>query len=138
MNHAGFAAAAILTFGLLAPLGTVSSATSATSAPQASWVQLTPADPHPNKGKKKGHHKFVLTGRVTGVGSNTLSFVVHGGKKSLRGDTLTVNVSSSAKIHRNNDRTGLGAIRTGDHVNVKGTKDGGTYTATRIAASKRH
>jgi hypothetical protein len=135
MKRARFAAAAILTLGLLAPAGT---ATSAVAAPQVSSSQAPATDHHPNKGKKNGHHKFVLSGRVTSVGANTLTFVVHGGKRSLRGQPLTVNVAPSAKIHRNNDRTGLGAIQPTDHVNVKGIKDGGTYTATRISASKRH
>jgi len=151
VSRTRLAAAAIITFGLLAP---VAAATSASAAPaecgQAALhkdfkhSKNAKAQSAQSKGKKVGHNKltFVHAGKVTGVDTNlgTISFVVRGGQvKAIRGCIIDVNVPATAKIKRNDATATLADIKIGDHVNVKGTlaKDGTTfiYTATRVAAS---
>jgi sRNA-binding protein len=153
MSRTRLAAAALVTFGLLAP---VAAATSASAAPatcgQAAMakdfkhIKHAKAQAAKSKGKKVGHSKltFVHAGKVTAVDTtaSTVSFVVRGGQvKALRGCTIVVNVPATAKIMRNDAVATLADIAVGDHVNVKGTlaKDATTgditYTATRVAAS---
>jgi len=153
MSRTRLAAAAIVTFGLLAP---VAAATSASAAPaecgQAALAKdfkhskNAAAQAAQSKGKKKGHNRltFVHAGRVTAVDTTagTVSFVVRGGQvKALRGCTITVVVPATAKIHRDDATATLADIAVGDHVNVKGTlaKDAltseVTYTASRVSAS---
>ena len=151
MTRTRIAAAAILTLGLLAPAAV---ATAAPSAPRACGEAAQVKDHKANKanakakdakakGKKKGHSKpaFVHAGKVTAVGTSTLTFVVRGGQvKALRGCTLTVEVNADTKINRNDAAATLADVVVGDHVNVKGktTRDAVsgdvTYTATRVSA----
>ena len=146
MTRTRLAAAAILTLGLLAPVAT---ATSAAAAPKACGesvqIKAHKASVAAAKGKKKGHNRpaFVHAGKVTAVDAeaSTLTFVVRGGQnKALRGCTLTVVVTGSTKVNRNDAPASLAAVVAGDHVNVKGTttRDAATgnvtYTATRISA----
>jgi len=144
MTRTRIAAAAVLTLGLLAP---VAVATSASAAPQTCSDHVLLKDHKINKGlaKKKGLNKptFVHAGRVTAVDTTgkTVSFVVRGGQnKAIRGCVLTVLVTDTTKIRRNDNASTLADIQVGDHVNVKGTSargegDNVVYTAKRIAAS---
>lgn len=144
MTRTRIAATAILTLGLLAP---VAVATSASAAPQTCSDHVLLKDHKVNKGvaKKKGLNKptFVHAGRVTAVDTTakTVSFIVRGGQnKSIRGCVITVLVTDTTKIRRNDNASTLADIKVGDHVNVKGTSargegDSVIYTAKRIAAS---
>jgi hypothetical protein len=153
MSRTRLAAAAVVTFALLAP---VAAATSASAAPAAcgqaalhkDFKHSKNAKPRAakSKGKKVGHSKltFVHAGKVNAVDTtaHTISFVVRGGQvKALRGCTITVQVPTTAKIVRNDAPATLAEIAVGDHVNVKGnlakaaTTGDITYTATRVAAS---
>jgi hypothetical protein len=155
MTRTRLAAAAIVTFGLLAP---VAAATSASAKPvECGQAALAKDFKHAkkakavaahNKGKKKGHAKltFVHAGTVKSVDAvnGTLSFVVRGGQvKALRGCMITVAVPDTAKVKRGDAAATLADVVVGDHVNVKGTlgkDDAGvvSYTATRVAASAKH
>lgn len=92
------------------------------------------------KKAKKVKSTFVNGGWVTGVTATTLTFHVKGGPdKCLRNTDLTVTVTDTTKITKNDAVVPLSEVLVGDHVNVKGTKatvvDVGTqYTATRISA----
>ena len=151
MNRTRFAAAAVLTLGLLAPAGV---AAAAPKAPPVCGQAAIAKDHKVNKanakskaakakGKKKGHAKatFVHAGKVTAVAADSVSFVVRGGQvKALRGCTITVMVTETTKVNRNDAPASLATVVVGDHVNVKGTTaknaESGviTYTATRVAA----
>lgn len=131
-------AAAVLALGLVAP----ATPAMAQSDHHTTTVSAA-ATPH---GKQKGHEhkkpkiKFTLAGRLVSVdaGANTLSFTVHGGKKALRNTTLTVSVGPNARIKRNGKTVALSALQAGDHVSIKGTHVGTTYTATKVTAQARH
>lgn len=87
---------------------------------------------------KKNLNAFVSAGTVTAVNvaAGTITFTVQGGRdKALRGKPLTVLVTATTKIHRGEAVATLATVLVGDHVNVKGTKAGTVYTATRVAAS---
>ncbi|MGQ0630281.1 MAG: hypothetical protein ACT4P1_04515 [Sporichthyaceae bacterium] len=144
MTRTRLAAAAVLSLALLAP---VAAASSAAAAPKACGESVQVKDHKANKAKakKKGHNKvtFVHGGKVMAVEATagTLTFVVRGGQnKALRGCTLTVVVTESTKINRDDAPVVLGAITPTDKVNVKGTTSRDattgevTYTATRISA----
>lgn len=92
------------------------------------------------KGAKaaKVRTKFVNAGTVTAVNAaaGTITLRVRGGRdKALRGQLLTVTVTATTKIQRNDAAATLASVAVGDHVNVKGTKAGTAYTAVRVAAS---
>ncbi len=87
------------------------------------------------KKAKKVKVKFVYAGMLTAVGTDSITFTVHGGPdKALRGCPLTVAVTGTTKIVRDDVIAPLASLVAGDHVNVKGTKVGVAYTATRISA----
>jgi hypothetical protein len=95
-----------------------------------------PAHPKPAH-PKPGRTQFVAAGRLVSVdpAAGTLTFTVHGGRdKALRGHTLTVTVTAATRIRRNATGAALTDLLPGDHLNVKGTKTGTTYTATRVSA----
>ncbi len=151
MNRTRLVAAAVLTLGLLAPAGV---AAAAPKAPPVCGQAAIAKDHKVNKanakakaakakGKKKGHSKpaFVHAGKVTAVAADSVSFVVRGGQvKALRGCTITVVVTSTTKVNRNDGPSSLASVLVGDHVNVKGTTAKNaetgivTYTATRVSA----
>lgn len=156
MTRTRIAAAAVLTLGLLAPVAAASTASAAPPRACGESVQVkdykiskanAKAKDAKAKSKKKAHTKpaFVHGGTVTAVNATTtpttLTFVVRGGQnKALRGCTLTVVLTATTKITRNNADSSLGSIEVRDHVNVKGTTaldSAGkvVYTATRIAAA---
>jgi hypothetical protein len=101
------------------------------------------ATPH---GKQNGHvHKkpkvkFSLAGRLVSADTtaNTLTFTVHGGKKAQRNTDVTVAVTPDTRIKRNGKVATLAALQAGDHVSIKGTHVGTTYTATKVHARARH
>ena len=78
--------------------------------------------------------KFTSAGLVTGVGAESLTVTldVKGGNQKLKGQSLTVNVPSSAKVTRNGVAATLADLLPGDHVAIQGTKVGTTYTAAMV------
>jgi Domain of unknown function (DUF5666) len=131
-------AAAALTFGLLA--------TATPAMAQSDHHGTTVAASVQSHGKQKGHiHKkpkikFNLAGRLVSVDTtaNTLSFAVHGGPKATRNSTLTVTVTPDTRIKRNGKPVALSALQAGDHVSIKGTHVGTTFTATKVHAEAHH
>src|SRR6202008_4311395 len=98
MNRTRAVAAGLLTIGLLAP--SQAFAAPATDTHAASVVK----HPSSNHGMKKGHNKarFTLARTGAGVSSGSLSFRVHGGQnKALRGQVITVVITSNTKIRHN-------------------------------------
>lgn len=90
------------------------------------------------KKAKKNANKFVNAGTVTAVDATagTITFTVQGGRdKALRGKPLTVLVTATTKIERDDKAVALSTVVVGDHVNAKGTKAGAVYTATRVSIS---
>lgn len=86
----------------------------------------------------KVRDKFVHAGTVTGVdlAAGTVTLTVHGGRdKALRGKPLTVKTTATTKVTRGDAVATLAAVVVGDHVNVKGTKAGSAYVATRVSAA---
>lgn len=99
------------------------------------------------KKEKKVKTSFVNAGWVTtAVTPTALTFTVKGGPdKCLRGTDLTVVITDTTKIMKDDVVVPATSIAVGDHVNVKGTKaklvqsgdlisGGSLYTATRISA----
>lgn len=146
--HMRAAVITAIVLGLAAPAAVAANASEptkgATKAAEAKAAHKPehPAKPAKAKAKAKAKHEhnlFVNAGTVTAVDATagTLTFTVRGGRdKALRGKPLTVTVTATTKIRRNDADAKLAAVVVGDHVNVKGTKKAGVYTATRIAASK--
>lgn len=164
MMRSRLAAAAVLSLSLLAP---VAVASTAAAAPKTCSESVLVKDHKVNKAqakaknakakakakgkgqgkaKKHGHAKpsFVHAGKVNAVDATagTVTFVVRGGQnKALRGCLLTVVVTATTKIQRDDVAATLADVVAGDHVNVKGgtTRDAVTgdvtYTATRVSAS---
>ncbi|HEY3604377.1 MAG TPA: DUF5666 domain-containing protein [Sporichthyaceae bacterium] len=131
-------AAAALALGLLAP------ATPAMA--QSDHHGTTVSASAQSHGKQNGHvhkkpkAKFSLAGRLVSVDTtaNTLTFTVHGGKKALRNTDVTVAVTPDTRIKRNGKAATLATLQAGDHVSIKGTHVGTTYTATKVHAQARH
>lgn len=144
MKRMSLAAAAVLTLGLLAPAAT------AIAAPTTCGKALIKEHKKNDHRKANGHTKakFVYSGKAfadavpaTADGPGTLIVTVRGGKnKALRGCEVPVRLTTTTKINRNDASVGAGAIKMGDHVNVKGTsdwdKDSGKliFKATRVSA----
>lgn len=81
--------------------------------------------------------RFVATGVVTAVDApaGTLSVLVDGGTKSLRGAEVTVTVPSDVAVNRDDVAATLGDVLVGDHVAVRGARSGETLTANRVNAT---
>ena len=137
--------AAVITaiiLGLAAPAAVAANASEptkgATKATEAKAAHKPEHRAKPTEAKHE-HNRFVNAGTVTAVDTTagTITFTVRGGReKSLRGKSLTVVVTASTKIRRHDADAKLVDVIVGDHVNVKGTKKDGVYTATRVSASK--
>jgi hypothetical protein len=78
---------------------------------------------------------FSATGTLTGVDPTalTVTLLVKGGKDA-RGTSLTVAVSSTARINLNDTPSTLAALPLGAHVAVSGTTSNTVRTASRINA----
>lgn len=140
MHRRRLAAATVVTFSLLAPLGGPSSA-SAAPAECGSKKEIRDHKQNKRKAKRKGHHKprFAHHGKVTAVDldARSVTLVVRGGqKKFLRGCALTVDVTRDTKLRRNGKQADLTAFGKGDRVSVKGTSTRRSgeinYTAKRV------
>lgn len=140
--HMRAAVITAIVLGLAAPAAVAANASEPTRGATTSTAAKASHKPeHPVKPAKAKHerNRFVNAGTVTAVDATagTLTFTVQGGRdKALRGKPLTVLVTATTKIHRNDADAKLTDVVVGDHVNVKGTKKDGVYTATRVAASK--
>lgn len=138
-THKRVAVITAMVLGLTAPAAVAASA----HEPNVSKKPASAATNKPTKVAKvakikKNANKFVNAGTVTAVNAaaGTITFTVQGGRdKALRGNPLTVLVTATTKIHRGEAVATLASVLVGDHVNVKGTKAGAVYTATRVSAS---
>ena len=138
-THKRVAVITAMVLGLTAPAAVAASA----HEPKVSKKPASAATDKPTEVAKvakikKNANKFVNAGTVTAVNAaaGTITFTVQGGRdKALRGKPLTVLVTATTKIHRGEAVATLASVLVGDHVNVKGTKAGTVYTATRVAAS---
>ncbi len=80
---------------------------------------------------------FALGGALTAVdaAAGTVSFTVQGGHdKTLRGTVVTVKVTDTTKISRDDAPATLPDLLSGDHVSVKGASVNGVRTASRVSA----
>lgn len=90
---------------------------------------------HAAKHAKHHHRKFVVVGSVTAVGASSITVMVHGGnQRALAGHDKVVNVAANASIRRNDAGATLADVKAGDHVMLQGTKDGDTFTASKVRA----
>jgi hypothetical protein len=160
MTRTRIAAAAVLTLGLLAPVGLASTASAAPKVKECSDAALAKdhkqnkanakAADAKNNGNKAGHSKprFVYNGTIDSVDATagTITFKVRGGTSQvLRNCLLTVIVTADTKITRNHAAASIDNVLKGDHINAKGTTkpnlDDATkidYTATRVSVQSKH
>lgn len=113
----------------------------ATIALAATGVSAAPAFAKGDHGAKhaahaaKHHGKFVLVGTVTAADGGSITLTVKGGnQRDLRGTSQVVTVAPGASVQRNDADAQLSDVLVGDHVMVKGTKDGAGFTATKVRA----
>ena len=95
--------------------------------PVASFAQTAPAAPAKAEKAEKSAKKVAsktTSGVVKSVSDSQL-VITHGSGKSAKDETFVVNAST----------TKTGTIETGARVQVHYTSEGGTMTATAIAAS---
>jgi hypothetical protein len=74
----------------------------------------------------------VQRGRVTAVSATSVTV------RSADGFTSSYAVSATSTIRDRKQRTGIGTVRTGDHVAVFATRSGGTATVRRLNDTTRH
>ena len=123
-------ASATAAYAAASPTGLANSAAGRAKAAAAK------AKTKPAKAAKPAKAQFVHAGTVTAVSPTSVTFTVHGGRdKALRGKPLTVVVTATTKVTRGDAAATIASVVVGDHVNVKGTKAGAVYTATRVSAS---
>jgi Cu/Ag efflux protein CusF len=82
--------------------------------------------------------RFVAVGLVTAVDATTVEVQLAGGTlKALRraGDPVTFTVAEDATIKRDGETVALDALQVGDHVMLKGAKDGEDFVARKVRAS---
>lgn len=86
--------------------------------------------------KARRNPRFVVVGKVTAVGADTLTLLVKGGnQKAMRGQPATVKVPATAKVTRNGEKVALSAVQVGDHVAVQGKKVGSDLVARAVHAA---
>jgi hypothetical protein len=79
--------------------------------------------------------RFTATGTLVSVDGDTLTVSVQGGnRKALKGTDATFTVAEGAKINRDDAPATLADLVPGDHVMVKGSKDGETLVAGKVNA----
>jgi Cu/Ag efflux protein CusF len=82
--------------------------------------------------------RFVATGVVTAVDASSVEVQLTGGTlKALRraGTPVTFTVAENATIRRDGETVALDALQLGDHVMLKGAKDGENFVARKVRAS---
>lgn len=79
--------------------------------------------------------RFVATGTVVAVGTDSLTVAVKGGNsKALRGTEATFVVPADARVNRDDTPATLADVLAGDHVAVKGASKDGALVASRVNA----
>lgn len=78
--------------------------------------------------------KFTAAGYVTSVGTDTLSLTldVNGGNQRMKGQSMTVNVPSTARVTREGVVATLADLLPGDHVAIQGIRVDTTFTAIKV------
>jgi hypothetical protein len=103
---------------------------------------------HAHQAKAKSHSshkhhgkpapaKFTAVGTVTAVDptGGTITLADKGGSKDLHGKSVTVTVSPSTKVTRDDAPSSLSSVQVGDHVAANGTRaDGGVLNAKHVNA----
>ena len=80
--------------------------------------------------------RFTATGTLVSVSGDTLTVSVKGGnRKSLKGTDAVFTVAEGAKINRDDAPATLADLVAGDHVAVKGMRDGETLLASKVNAT---
>ncbi len=126
-----------------APHATVAAAEKAptTKAPKAKAPKAkapsakAPTKKAPEKAPKVKAVRMTLSGAVTAVEGDSVTFTVKGGRdKALRGKPLTVTVPGTARVVRNDEAATLADVLVGDKVTVQLVKAGEVLTARRLIA----
>ena len=109
----------------------VASVAAITLAAPVSAFAATHGHTHQSKVKTHSSHKhhgkpastrFTATGSVVSVGTGTVTIADKGGSKDLHGKTITVVVSSTTKVTRDDATVTLDKLQAGDHVAANGTR----------------
>ena len=80
--------------------------------------------------------RFTATGTLVSVSGDTLTVAVEGGnRKALKGTDAVFTVAEGAHINRDDAPATLADLVAGDHVAVKGTRDGETLVASKVNAA---
>lgn len=91
--------------------------------------------PSAARAEKARHRGFVVVGTVTSVGDSSVGVQVKGGnQRALKGTHQTIAVPAGASIRHNDADAALSSLVVGDHVMLKGQKDGSTLTASKVRA----
>ncbi|BFU43105.1 DUF5666 domain-containing protein [Krasilnikovia sp. MM14-A1004] len=116
-------------------LGSATGAAAAEVQPQTkrTSVSVHALNQHPKPAKPK---KFEGRGKISAIDADagTLTVVVKGGTKNVRNSTVTVSVPSTARIKRNGKKVPFASLAVGDRIEMKGTRDGDVFTASRVQA----
>ena len=114
-------------------LAVLSPATSAGAAPKSGESRSGVAAAKKVQAPKP--KKFVLTGVVTAVDSQSVTLDVKGGNtKSVKGMDVQVNVAADASIKRNDLDATLAEVLADDHVMLQGYVVGDVFTAVKVRA----
>jgi hypothetical protein len=89
--------------------------------------------------KQHGKHKirvekFAASGVVDSIASDSLTVIVHGGTRNVRGTTVTFAVAETTKINHDDVPAELLELQAGDHVAVNGTKTTSGFAAKHVNA----
>jgi hypothetical protein len=80
--------------------------------------------------------RFTATGTLVSVSGDTVTVTVEGGnRKALKGTDAVFTVAEGAHINRDDAPATLADLVAGDHVAVKGARDGETLVATKVNAT---
>jgi hypothetical protein len=129
--------------GIMVP--TVSTATVAWATPATKPAVSQKANPTPKSSKpakatkpaKSVKASFAANGSVTAVDvdAHTVTIVVKGGTKDVKGRTVRILLPSSARIVLDDAPATAADIEAGFRITVTGTRLGNLYTASKVQAS---
>jgi hypothetical protein len=116
----------------------IPAAGAAQAAPaQAGGVSAAAKAAKPVKVTKPVKVPFAVNGTVAAVdvAAGTVTIATTGGMRDLRGKTITITMSTSAKIVVDDVRATLASVQAGHRVTAVGVRAGALLTATKLGAT---